>query len=79
MAKHRADESGMERAADNWAENMADQVPDGVDNGPRDTANEGPDPRTEVHSSLSEGSNAGDNRSGPGEDIDPDDDKAQLP
>ncbi|GAB3543341.1 hypothetical protein GCM10027403_37380 [Arthrobacter tecti] len=77
MAKHRADgepdqaapgkdqESGLESAAENWAENMADQVPDGVENNERDTANEGPDPRTETHSSLSEGSNARDGRDDP--------------
>lgn len=86
MAKHRAGDSGLERAAENWAENAADQVPDAVDSGPRDTANEGPDARTEVHSSLSEGSNARENGGAPGRDGDPhadinpnDDGTAQLP
>ncbi len=76
MAKHRADgepdqysprsgETGLEAAAENWAENMADQVPDGVENNERDTANDGPDPRTETHSSISEGSNARDGRDDP--------------
>lgn len=77
MAKHRAqgepdrtpdgkdEESGLERAAENWAENFADQVNDGVENNPRDTADEGPDPRTETHASLSEGSNSRDGRDDP--------------
>lgn len=63
MAKHddgKETDTGLDKAADNWAENMADQVPDGVDNNSRDTANEGADPRTETHSSLSEGANARD-------------------
>lgn len=74
MAKHRAEgepdrapdgkdeESGLQRAAENWAENLADQVNDGVESSPRDTADEGPDPRTETHSSLSEGSKPRDGR-----------------
>lgn len=76
MAKHRADgepdrdtpddnASGLERAAESWAENVADQVNDGVENNPLDTANDGPDPRTETHSSLSEGSNSRDGRDDP--------------
>lgn len=77
MAKHRAEgepdaapqrkdeESGLERAAESWAENVADQVNDGVRNNDLDTANEGPDPRTETHSSLSEGSNSRDGRDDP--------------
>lgn len=51
MAKHRADgepdrdtpddnASGLERAAESWAENVADQVNDGVENNPLDTAND---------------------------------------
>lgn len=74
MAKHRAEgepdsaasgkdeESGLERAAGSWAENLADQVNDGVRSNPQDTADEGPDPRTETHASLSEGSNSRDGR-----------------
>ncbi|SDI42826.1 hypothetical protein SAMN04488693_11131 [Arthrobacter subterraneus] len=77
MAKHRADgepdgvsragdeESGLERAAESWAENLADQVNDGVQSSPRDTAEDGPDPQTETHSSLSEGSNSRDGRDDP--------------
>ncbi|WP_299167546.1 hypothetical protein [uncultured Arthrobacter sp.] len=77
MAKHRAEgepdgathgkdeESGLERAAESWTENLADQVNDGVKNNPRDTANDGPDPRTDTHSSLSEGSNSRDGRDDP--------------
>ena len=76
MARHRAEgepdathgkdeESGLERAAENWAENLADQVNDGVESSPLDTADEGPDPRTETHSSLSEGSNSTDGRDEP--------------
>lgn len=77
MARHRADgepdrtaggkdeESGLERAAESWAENVADQVNDGVRNNEFDTANEGPDSRTETHSSLSEGSNSRDGRDDP--------------
>lgn len=77
MARHRAEgepdraaqdkgeESGLERAAESWAENLADQVNDGVESSPRDTADEGPDPRTETHSSLSEGSNSRDGRDEP--------------
>lgn len=77
MAKHRADgepdraaqgkddESGLERAAESWAENLADQVNDGVKSNPQDTADEGADPRTDTHSSLSEGSNSRDGRDEP--------------
>lgn len=77
MARHRAagepdganhgkdEESGLERAAEGWAENLADQVNDGVKNNPHDTANDGPDPRTDTHSSLSEGSNSRDGRDDP--------------
>ncbi|WP_323960244.1 hypothetical protein GC088_01955 [Arthrobacter sp. JZ12] len=77
MAKHRAegepdaksqqgdDKSGLERAAESWAENVADQVNDGVRSSDRDTADEGADPRTESHSSVSEGSNSRDGRDDP--------------
>lgn len=77
MAKHRADgepdsapqggseKSGLENAAESFAENVADQVPDGVGNNPRDTADEAEDPRTETHSSISEGSNARESRDDP--------------
>ncbi len=54
-------ESGLARAADSFTDNLADQIPDGVDSGPQDTANEEEDPRTHTHASLSEGSNARDN------------------
>ncbi|TDK24864.1 hypothetical protein E2F48_13815 [Arthrobacter crusticola] len=55
------DKSGLAQAADSFTQNLADQVPDGIDSGPQDTANEGEDPRTHTHASLSEGSNARDN------------------
>ena len=51
---------GLAQAAESLTQNLADQVPDGIDSGPHDTANEGEDPRTRTHSSLSEGSNAND-------------------
>ncbi|MBG6183339.1 hypothetical protein IWX65_001290 [Arthrobacter sp. CAN_A214] len=53
-------EAGLSKAAESFTDNLADQVPDGVDSGPQDTANEGEDPRTSTHASLSEGSNAKD-------------------
>ncbi|WP_026531426.1 hypothetical protein [Arthrobacter sp. H41] len=53
-------DTGLAQAADSFTENLADQIPDGVDNGPRDTADETEDPRTSTHASLSEGSNAND-------------------
>jgi len=52
------EESGLAQAADGFAENLGDQVPDGVDNGPTDDADEPADGRTRTHSSISEGMNA---------------------
>ncbi|MHA7145826.1 hypothetical protein ACX80U_14055 [Arthrobacter sp. TmT3-37] len=57
---HDGDEGGLPRAADSFAENLGDQVPDGVDNGPTDDADEPADDRTRTHSSISEGMNAND-------------------
>jgi hypothetical protein len=53
-------EGGLSQAADSFAENLGDQVPDGVDNGPTDHADEPADDRTRTHASLSEGMNAND-------------------
>ncbi|MBG6217951.1 hypothetical protein IWX75_002419 [Arthrobacter sp. CAN_A6] len=53
-------DTGLTQAAESFTDNLADQIPDGVDSGPQDTANEGEDPRTSTHASLSEGSNAND-------------------
>jgi len=55
---HDGDEGGLARAADSFTENLADKVPDGVDEGPGDDADEPADPRTRPHSSISEGLNA---------------------
>lgn len=57
---HDGHEGGLEQAADSFAENLGDQVPDGVDNGPTDDADEPADGRTRTHSSISEGLNAND-------------------
>ncbi len=54
------EKGGLSQAADSFAENLGDQVPDGVDNGPTDHADEPADDRTRTHSSLSEGMNAND-------------------
>ncbi|WP_104117711.1 hypothetical protein [Arthrobacter sp. B1805] len=54
------DEGGLSQAADSFAQNLGDQVPDGVDNGPTDDADEPADSRTRTHSSISEGMNAND-------------------
>ncbi|MDQ0737067.1 hypothetical protein [Arthrobacter agilis] len=54
------EESGLAQAADSFAENLGDQVPDGVDNGPTDDADEPADDRTRTHASISEGMNAND-------------------
>ncbi len=53
-------EGGLSQAADSFAENLGDQVPDGIDEGPTDHADEPADDRTRTHSSLSEGMNAND-------------------
>ncbi|MHA7240873.1 hypothetical protein [Arthrobacter sp. TMS1-12-1] len=53
-------EAGLAQAADSFAENLGDQVPDGIDNGPTDDADEPADGRTRTHSSISEGMNAND-------------------
>jgi hypothetical protein len=55
---HDGDEGGLSRAAESFTENLADKVPDGVDNGPSDDADEPADARTRPHSSISEGLNA---------------------
>jgi hypothetical protein len=55
-----SDEGGLAQAADSFAENLGDQVPDGVDNGPTDHADGSADGRTRTHSSISEGMNAND-------------------
>lgn len=57
---HDGDEGDLPQAADSFAENLGDQVPDGVDNGPTDDADEPADDRTRTHSSISEGMNAND-------------------
>ena len=57
---HDGDEGGLPQAADSFAENLGDQVPDGVDNGPTDDADEPADGHTRTHSSISEGLNAND-------------------
>ncbi|OUM43493.1 hypothetical protein [Arthrobacter sedimenti] len=57
---HDGDEGGLSQAADSFAENLGDQVPDGIDNGPTDDADEPADGRTRTHASISEGMNAND-------------------
>jgi hypothetical protein len=57
---HDGDEGGLSQAADSFAENLGDQVPDGIDNGPTDDADEPADSRTRTHASISEGMNAND-------------------
>lgn len=57
---HDDDKGGLAQAADSFAENLGDQVPDGVDNGPTDDADEPADGRTRTHASISEGLNAND-------------------
>lgn len=53
-------EGGLAKAADSFAENLGDHMPDGVDNGPTDDADEPADGRTRTHASISEGLNAND-------------------
>jgi hypothetical protein len=70
---HGEDGGGLSQAADSFAENLGDQVPDGIDNGPTDDADEPADGRTRTHSSISEGMNANDDDEPPavlGEDRD---------
>ena len=57
---HHDDEGGLSQAADSFAENLGDQVPDGADNGPENRADGAADDRTRTHSSISEGMNAND-------------------
>lgn len=57
---HEDEKSGLSQAADSFAENLGDQVPDGIDSGPTDSADGPTDERTRTHSSISEGMNAND-------------------
>lgn len=57
---HDGEEGGLAGAAESFTENLADKVPDGVDEGPTDDADKPADPRTRTHSSISEGLNAHD-------------------
>lgn len=55
---HDDEEGGLSQAADSLVENLGNKVPDGVDGGPTDNADQPADPRTRTHSSISEGLNA---------------------
>ncbi len=61
MSQDKDHDNPIENAAERWAENMGDQVGDGLKSSPFDTAEDDGDPRVKPGSSISERSNSLDN------------------